>query len=122
MLKILKTNLKHFFITFTILFVLLAAFGIYHGAEAHLDDDPRAFKLDKEGPHIFFEDDKVVINYIRGGKPDGFYTDKASHPVDSRIPVKAHFTLEEQDIEFSVNPTIETPAAVYEDNNPILAI
>jgi hypothetical protein len=72
MLKILRTNLKHFFITFTILFILVVAFGIYHGAEAHLDEDRLAYKLDKEGPHIFIEGDEVVVNYVRGGKPEGF--------------------------------------------------
>lgn len=122
MFKILRTNLKHFFITFTILFVLLIAFGIYIGADARFNENRLAYKLDKEGPHIFFEDNKIIVNYVRGGRPEGFYTDKTKHPLNGLIPVKAHFTLEEQKIEFTVNPIIKTPPAIYQDNNPILAI
>ncbi len=39
MFNILKTNLKHFFIACTVLFMMFASFGTYHGAEAHLDND-----------------------------------------------------------------------------------
>lgn len=42
MFKILKTNLKHFFITFTILLVLVSGFGIYIGADARFNEDRRA--------------------------------------------------------------------------------
>jgi hypothetical protein len=122
MFKILRTNLKHFFITFTILFILVVAFGIYHGAEAHLDEDRLAYKLDKEGPHIFIEGDEVVVNYVRGGKPEGFYNDKKVYPSDSDISAKAYFTLEGQEIDFKVSLNINTPPSIYEDNHPILAI
>ncbi len=47
MFNILKTNLKHFFITFTTLFLMLALFDIYHSAESHLREDRITFKLDK---------------------------------------------------------------------------
>lgn len=122
MFKILKTNLKHFSITFVVVFLGVVAFGIYHGAEAHFDEDRLAYKLDKEGPHIFFENNQLVVNYIRGNKPDGFYKDQSIYLLDHDIPVKAYFALEEQDIEFAVNASIETPQSIYTDNNPILAI
>lgn len=122
MFKILKTNLKHFLITFSILFLLIAAFGIYHGAEAHFNEDRLAYKLDKEGPHIFFEDNHIVVNYVRGEKPEGFYNDQTIYPLESNIPAKAYFTLEQQDIDFEVSTSIETPPSVYDDNNLILAV
>jgi calcineurin-like phosphoesterase family protein len=122
MFKILKTNLKHFLITFSILFLLIVAFGIYHGAEAHFNEDRLAYKLDKEGPHIFFEDNQIVVNYVRGSKPEGFYNDQTIYPLDNNIPAKAHFALEQQNIDFEVSASIETPSSVYTDNNPILAI
>jgi len=122
MFNILKTNLKHFFITFTILFLIVASFGIYHGAEAHLDEDKLAYILDKEGPYIFFENNKLAVNYIRGNKPNGFYNDKTLHPLNQKLTAKAHFTLEKQDIEFTVNPHIEVPPVSYQDDSPILAI
>jgi hypothetical protein len=122
MFKILKTNLKHFLITFSILFLLIVAFGIYHGAEANFNEDRLAYKLDKEGPHIFFEDNQIVVNYVRGSKPEGFYNDQTIYPLDNNIPAKTHFALEQQNIDFEVSPSIETPSSIYTDNNPILAI
>jgi len=85
MFNILKNNLKHFFITFTTLFLMLAFFEIYHGAEAQ---DRIAFKLDKEVPDIFFEHGTVVVNYVRGSKQKGFYNDKATYPLDSESGYK----------------------------------
>jgi hypothetical protein len=122
MFKILKSNLKHFFVTFSILFLLVVTFGIYHGAEAHFNEDRLAYKLDKEGPHIFFEDNTMVVNYVRGRKLEGFYNDQTIYPINSNISAKAYFTLEGQDIDFEISPNIETPASTYDDNNPILAI
>jgi hypothetical protein len=122
MFNILKTNLKHFFITFSIVFVLVVALGIYHGAEAHFNEDRLAYKLDKEGPHIFFEDNQLVVNYVRGGKPEGFYNDQSHYPLGSDIQAQAHFALEQQDIDFEVNAFIQTPPSIYTDKNPILAI
>jgi hypothetical protein len=122
MYKMLKTNLKHFVITFSILFLLIVAFGVYHGAEAHFNEDRLAYKLDKEGPHIFFENNQLVVNYIRGSKLEGFYNEQTIFPLASNIPAKAYFTLEEQDIEFEVNARIQTPQSIYSDNHPILAI
>ena len=122
MFKTIKTNLKHFFITFFILFIMIVTFGIYHGAEANLDEDKLAFKLDKEGPHIFFEDDKMVVNYVRGGKPEGFYNDQSIHSIEHQVAVKAHFPLDQEDINFTVSSVINTPEVSYEDENPILAI
>ncbi|MEP1445505.1 MAG: metallophosphoesterase [Paraglaciecola sp.] len=122
MYRVLKTNLKHSFLTLSILLLLIASFGIYHGAEAHFNENPLAYKLDKEGPHIFFEGNQLSVNVIRGGKPEGFYNDKTIYPLQSDISAKAFFTLEQQEFEFAVSTEINTPASVYSDNNPILAI
>jgi len=122
MFKILKSNLKHFLVTFSILLLLVVTFGIYHGAEAHFNEDRLAYKLDKEGPHVFFEDNTMVVNYVRGRKLEGFYNDQTIYPINSNISAKAYFTLEGQDIDFEISPNIETPASTYDDNNPILAI
>jgi len=122
MLKIIKNNLKHFFVTFSILFVLVTAFGIYHGAEAHFNENRLAYKLNKEGPHVFFEDNNLVVNYVRGGKPKGFYNEQTVYTLDSDIQAKAFFTLEQQNIDFEINPSITIPPSIYDDNQPILAI
>ena len=104
------------------MFFLLAAFGIYHGAEAHFDEDRLAYKLDKEGPHVFFEANKLVVNYVRGDKSEGFYNDQTIYTLDSDIPATAFFALEQQDIDFEIDHSIETPPSRYDDNHAILAI
>lgn len=122
MFKTLRTNLKHFFVTFSFVFVLVVTFGIYHGADAHFNQNELAYKLDKEGPHIFFEGNELVVNYVRGGKLEGFYNDQANYPLDSHITAKAYFTLEDQNIDLEINPKIVTPSSTFDDNSPILAI
>jgi UDP-galactopyranose mutase len=45
---------------------------------ADFNEERLAYKLDKEGPHIFFEDNQVVVNYIRSGKIKVFTMNKCS--------------------------------------------
>ena len=81
-----------------------------------------AYKLDQEGPHVFFEDNSFVVNYVRGGKPEGFYNDQTIYSLDSDIPAKTYFALEQQFFDFEINPRIKTPHSIYDDNHPIIAI
>lgn len=100
----------------------MTAFGIYYGAEAHFNENRLAYKLNKEGPHVFFEDNNLVVNYVRGGKPKGFYNEQTVYTLDSDIQAKAFFTLEQQNIDFEINLSITIPPSIYDDNQPILAI
>ncbi|WP_286235415.1 metallophosphoesterase [Thalassotalea sediminis] len=123
MFNLLKTNLKHFSITFLILFTVLVAFGLYHGAEAHFNESRLAYTLDKEGPHVFFEQDKLQVNYVRGSKAEGgFYADVAFYPLSDEVKASAYFPLEQQNIPLLLNATIQTPEVHYQDDQPILAI
>ncbi|NQY63283.1 MAG: metallophosphoesterase [Alteromonadaceae bacterium] len=122
MIKLLLTNLKHFFITFTLLSIVIIAIGVNLGADVDYGDNPLAYKMDKEGPHIFFENENLVLNYIRGNRKEGFHIDQKIYPQDTSFPATVNFILEDSEFEFMVNPTITQPASVYNDNNPILAI
>ncbi len=121
--KFILHNLKHFFITFTLLFVLLVVFGVYIGADAHLMQNPLAFKLDGEGPHIFFEDSQLSVKTIRGRHQDGFFVEEAKMPLAETFPISVHFPLEDFNFAVKVNPSsIHIPPVSYNDGEPIVAI
>lgn len=122
MLRTLLHNLKHFFITFSILFCLIVSFGVYIGATAHLYQDPLAYKLDKEGPHIFFQNNGLSSEVIRGSNSEGFFVESATYPPDHPFDINVHFPLEDTDFKVTVVPSIETPPSRYEDQEKIIAI
>lgn len=122
MFRIVMHNLKHFFITFIILFCLLIGFGLYIGASAHLYQDPLAYKLDKEGPHIFYQGHSLSSETIRGRNSEGFYIEKVNYPLGTPFDISVYFPLEDTDFTVNVNPVIETPPTRYEDEEKIIAI
>ncbi len=122
MFSVIKTNLKHFFITFALLFSAIVAVAIYYGAEAHFNQNRLAYTLDKEGPHVFFEGEELRVNYVRGNSDEGFYNQSALYTQQDEIMLQAYFPLEEQIIEFRVNSDITIPAVEYDDGEPILAV
>ncbi|GHF94255.1 metallophosphoesterase [Thalassotalea marina] len=122
MFALLKTNLKHFFITFLLLFAALVSFGIYHGAEAHFNEIHLAYKLGGEGPHAFYQNDQLVVSYVEGDRDTGFKAKNQRYSLDETVNAKVYFPLEDTNFNIKINPTIEIPPAVYEDNQPILAL
>lgn len=121
-MKLIITNLKHFIVTFTLLVCIVVGVAVSYGVDADYGDNPLAYKVGNEGPHIFFEGDQVIVNYIRGGRADGFYTEKQRYPIGSSFTANVHFTLENSVFEFQVSPKIEIPEVVYDDDEPILAV
>ena len=122
MKKQLLTFSKHFVISCILLMVAAITFGISIGASAHFGDNPLAVKLDGEGPHIFYKDQNIQVQYIRGNRDDGFYVDESTVAQNSNIPAKSYFALEDSYFNFTVNLHVETPPVSYSDNNKILAI
>jgi hypothetical protein len=121
-MRLLITNLKHFFFTFTLLLSALISVGVYFGADANIGDNPLAYKVGEEGPHIFYEKDQLVVNHIRGGRDEGFYLDQKHYSLDSSFKTKVYFPLENSDFEVQINPEIITPAVWYDDDQPIIAL
>lgn len=122
MFSLLKTNLKHFFVTFFLLFIAIVTFGIYHGAEAHFNESRLAYKLGGEGPHVFYQEDKINVTYVEGNSESGFKATEQIYTSYENIDAKVYFPLEESHFDVTINPKIDIPAAQYEDNEPIIAI
>jgi hypothetical protein len=79
--------------------------------------------LDKEGPYVFYKNDSILnINYIRGDRHSGFYVEQTEFSADTSMMASCYFPLDSTFIEFEVLTNFETPSAIYNDNNPILAI
>lgn len=116
------TWFKHFFIIFVILTSCVVGIAVGFGVDADYGDNPLAYKIGGEGPHIFFEGDELVTNYIRGNRDDGFYAEQQRYPMTDKIIANVHFTLENNDFSFEVDPKISIPNAIYHDDQPILAI
>jgi len=114
---------KHFAYSFLILLLTIISFGLFIGAEAHYGDNPLMVDLDREGPYVFFKNDTVLnVNYIRGNKKDGFYSESENHRLDTPINASYFFPLDSSSVNFSINTDFTPPKTIYNDNNTIMAI
>lgn len=115
--------LKHIILTFLVLGTLAVCFGLYHGASLNYGSNPLVYKMDNEGPYVFYKNDSVVeVNYIKGNRKDGFYLDTKEYSTSSNIATKSYFQLDDSNIDFKLNSDFETPKTIYTDDNPIIAI
>lgn len=120
-MSLILTNLKHFTVTFLLLLVTLVCFGLFIGADAHLFEDKLAYQLDGE-VHVFAQDNQTIALRIKGDNDSGFYVEQQaiSAATDNRIKVQfpqdnSHFTVE-------IGENIQTPDAIYNDGEPIVAL
>lgn len=120
--RIILHNLKHFFITFFILLLMLISFGIYIGADAHLNQNPLAYRLDGEGPHVFFHGSQMTANTLRGDKESGYWVEQKQQMGSEGITTDVYFALEDQSFSVTINPDIQTPPVTYRDGQSIVAI
>lgn len=121
-MKIVINNLKHFLITFTVLLIIITSAAILFGVDIDIGDNRLAYTLDGEGPHVFYEEGQVSVNYIKGDRDTGFVVERHSYPKDAIIPARAFFNLDNSLFNFEISPDIPTPASVYSDGEAILAI
>ncbi len=123
MKKRILRYLKHQSLTFLILGIIAVIFGLYHGASLHYGDSPLIYKVDNEGPYVFYKNDSILnINYIKGSKEDGFYVDSKEYSVDSNITTKSYFQIDSTSFDFTLKSDIQPPKTSYKDENPIIAI
>ncbi len=123
MKKRILRYLKHIVVTFLILGITTALFGLYHGASLRYAENPVMMNWDKDGPYVFYKNDSTwTINYIRGNQVDGFYTDQKDHNIGSAVSAYSYFSLDSTQFEFSLTGHIETPESSYSDNEKVLAI
>lgn len=98
-------------------------FGLYHGANLHYGDHLLMYKIDSEGPYVFYKNDSTLnVKYIKGNREDGFYVDKKEYSVNSEIIVKSYFQIDSTSFDFNIISDIKTSKTTYNDGNPIMAI
>jgi hypothetical protein len=123
MKKRIVRYLKHIVSTLLILAVIAVLFGLYHGASLHYGDHPLMYKIDNEGPYVFYKNDSILnVNYIKGNKEDGFYVDKNEYSVASEISMTSYFQIDSTSFNFNIKLDIKIPKTTYSDGNPIIAI
>lgn len=114
---------KHISITFITLALIIGSIGLYHGASLRYSENPVCMNWDKDGPYVFFNSDSMLtVNYIRGNKTAGFYTDKNEYNAHLPIPATCFFPLDSTYFKFVINNNIAVPANSYMDNAAIIAI
>lgn len=117
------TYLKHILSTVLVLGVIAVLFGLYHGASLHYGDHPLMYKIDNEGPYVFYKNDSILnVNYIKGNKEDGFYVDEEEYSFTSETILTCDFQIDSTSFDFALKSDIKVPKTEYNDGNPILAI
>lgn len=123
MKKRILRYLKHLIVSILILGAMAVLFGLYHGANLHYGDHPLMYKIDNEGPYVFYKNDSTLnVKYIKGNREDGFYVDKKEYSVNSEIIVKSYFQIDSTSFDFNIISDIKTSKTTYNDGNPIMAI
>ena len=123
MKKRIVRYLKHILGTIISLLLIGVVIIISVNGSFEYGNDPQAINLNREGPYVFYESDSSLhVNYIRGNKTDGFYLDKTEYHTNDEILANCHFPLDSSSFNFTIQSEITIPEAIYEDQQPILAI
>lgn len=121
-MKLVITNLKHFFSTlFLLLLVGVAIIVSLHG-DIVIGENHLAYKVGDEGPHIFFAGDTIEAQYIRGNRSEGFFIEKQPSRADEPVDVSVHFPLDDSTFSFKVGADLVPVPTSYDDGEPIIAI
>lgn len=121
-MQFILTNLKHFFSTLLLLTLLALAAASYFGVDVDYGDDMRAYKVGEEGPHVFYQDDQLLVQHIRGDGKTGFFVGQQIVPAGQQIKTMVYFPLEDQTFEIDVSSQFDTPAVTYHDGEPMLVL
>lgn len=122
MMRLILTNLKHFFATLLLLTGLALLLASYFGIDIDYGDDRRAYKVGDEGPHVFAQGPQWLVQHIRGDGEQGFYLQQQLLAPDQPIVSKVYFPLDDQSFPLEVSTRIATPPVVYQDHEPVLAV
>ena len=69
MKKRIVRYLKHILSTIIVLGGFAVVFGLYHGAALHYGDSPLIYKMNNEGPYVFYKNDSILnVNFVKGNK------------------------------------------------------
>lgn len=120
-LPIVLTWLKHFGVSVLVLLVGLMTFGWIIGADAHLFEDQLAYQLAGE-THVFFEDGQTVAHVVRGDNEHGFHVDTIVLSGEEATSISVEFPADSSTFDVNVDQTINTPNAIYNDGEPVVAV
>lgn len=114
---------KWAFLVLLVLVAVLLYVGRSIGARVHYADNPLAQNWDNEGPYVFLTDDgDLSVQYIGVDAAGGFFAEESTRPIDSPKTLASYYPLDSTSFEFEIETEFETPASVYDDGNPILAV
>ena len=123
MKKRIVRYLKHIIFTVITLLVIGLSVLFYLNGTLKYGQNPLRYNMDKEGPYAFYENDSIVsVNYVRGTKEEGFYVDSKKYNSDEKATLSCQFPIDSTAFTFQLETTFESPKAVYNDGNKILAI
>lgn len=120
-MSLILTNLKHFTVTFLLLLVTLVCFGLFIGADAHLFEDELAYQLDGE-VHLFYQNDQLLALRIKGDNDSGFYVEQQPLSAAGKSKITVPFPQDNSSFTLDIAEDIQTPDAIYNDGEPIIAL
>ncbi|HJS15823.1 MAG TPA: hypothetical protein VJ795_12160, partial [Rheinheimera sp.] len=120
-MSLILTNLKHFAVTFLLLLVTLACFGLFIGADAHLFEDKLAYQLDGE-VHVFYQDNQAIALRIKGDNDSGFSVEQQAFSTAADNRIKVQFPQDNSSFTLEIAEDIQTPNTIYNDGEPIVAL
>lgn len=91
------------------------------GADAHLFENPLAYQLDGE-VHVFHTNGARVAHRVRGTNDRGSSVDTIPLPSDGVATIRVGFPADSSHFDVRILPDAPTPASVYDDGAPIVAI
>ncbi|CAL2103495.1 Metallophos domain-containing protein [Tenacibaculum sp. 190130A14a] len=123
MKKRILRYLKHIFGTITVLVITGICALLYLNGSLNYGQNSKSYDLSHEGPYVFYENDSLLtINYVKGNRHDGFYVDTKHHTLKQLISGTCFFPLDSTSFTFPLKSNFQTPKAIYNDGNKILAI
>ncbi|UTW53815.1 metallophosphoesterase [Kordiimonas sp. SCSIO 12610] len=122
MVSLILTNLKHFLITSLILLLVGVAVIVSIGGHIGLAESTLAYKIGNEGPHVFYQENGLMAETIRGGRDDGFYIEKHFVKTGDTLKTSVHFPLDGSEFDIEIADNFSTPETVYDDDQAIVAI
>jgi len=131
MFKKFAVMLWHFLLISTGLLAVTLMAAWYFSVDIDYGDDPRAFKVGNEGPHLFWQDGQWQLNIIRGSGMDGFTLQQQLYPHGTRIDSEVYFPRDDQSFRLTIDGArpdwradgqFEPPPVHYQDDQPIVAI
>ena len=122
MFKSVVRAVGHFLLVSVVLLVIGLGIVVSEHGSVNLGDAPLAYKMGGEGPFVFFENNQMAVKYIRGSRDEGFTVESEYYPLGNAVTADVYFALDDSTFSFLLNQSGQIQPAIYNDNEPILAI